>query len=82
VERESSDQQPFLLAELLPSQGQIRLALGVIFALLVAFGVTAPFTYVPLRRVDAFIAAFAAAILINDLVTSALLFAQFFVARR
>jgi signal transduction histidine kinase len=79
---ETPDEQQFLLATLPPSKRQIRLALGIGAALLVAFGVTVPFTYVPLPRVDAFIPTLATAIFINDVITSALLFAQFFVVRR
>lgn len=80
--RESPDYHPFLLATLPPSHGQIRLALGVVVALLVAFGVTVPFTNVQLPRFDAFIPSLETAISINDLITSALLFAQFTVVRR
>jgi signal transduction histidine kinase len=82
VVRETSDQQEFLLAALPPSQGQIRLAIGVVAALLVAFVVTAPFAKVQLPRVDAFVPALETAILINDLITSALLFAQFSIVRQ
>jgi signal transduction histidine kinase len=80
--RETSDQQQFLLAGLPPSRGQIRLALGVVAALFGAFVVTAPFTYAQLSRVDAFIPALETAIVINDLVTSILLFSQFFIVRQ
>jgi signal transduction histidine kinase len=82
VVRDDSDDNQFLLATLPPSRGQIRLAVGVVVALVVAFGVTVPFTYIPLPRVDAFIPTLATAIFINDLITSALLFSQFFVVRR
>jgi signal transduction histidine kinase len=47
---EPSDEHPFLLAALPPSKGQIRAALGVVAALLVAFGVVAPFTNIKLPR--------------------------------
>ena len=77
-----SDEQPFLLATLPPSREQIRLALSTIVVLFVTFCVTIPFTYFPLPRIDAFIPSFQTAILINDLVTSALLFAQFTVLRQ
>jgi signal transduction histidine kinase len=80
--RETSDEHQFLLAALPPSQGQIRLALGVVVVLLVAFVATAPFTNTQLPRVDAFIPAFETAIVINDLITSVLLFSQFFIVRR
>jgi signal transduction histidine kinase len=80
--RETSDQQQFLLAGLPPSRGQIRFALGVVAALFGAFVVTAPFTYAQLPRIDAFIPALETAIVINDLITSILLFSQFFIVRR
>jgi signal transduction histidine kinase len=78
---ERSDEQQLLLATLPPSKGQIRLAIGVVVALLLAFVLTIPFTNIPLPRVDAFIPAFETAIIFNDLVTAALLFAQFFIMR-
>jgi hypothetical protein len=80
--RETSAEHQFLLAALTPSQGQIRLALGVVVVLVIAFVVTVPFTNTQLPRVDAFIPAFETAIVINDLITSVLLFSQFFIVRR
>jgi len=47
-----------------------------------AFSVTLPFTNPRLARADAFIPAFQTAILFTDLITSALLFAQYSVVRR
>jgi signal transduction histidine kinase len=76
-----SDEQQLLLATLPPSKGQIRLAIGVVLALLLAFVLTIPFTNIPLPRVDAFIPAFETAIIFNDLVTAFLLFAQFSIMR-
>jgi signal transduction histidine kinase len=64
-----------------PSKAQTRLAIGVVAVLFVAFFLTVPFTNVQLPRVDAFIPAFETAIIFNDLVTAALLFAQFSVVR-
>jgi signal transduction histidine kinase len=75
------DEHQLLLATLPPSKGQIRLALGVVLALLVALAFTIPFTNVQLPRIDAFIPAFETAIAFNDLVTAALLFAQFSILR-
>src|ERR1700722_1515432 len=75
------DDQQLLLATLPPSKAQTRLAIGVVAALFVAFLLTIPFTNVQLPRVDAFIPAFETAIIFNDLVTAALLFAQFSVVR-
>src|SRR5208282_4321071 len=65
-----------------PSQRQIRLALGIVVVLLVAFGVTAPFINTQLPSVNATIPALETAILINDLITSALLISQFLITRR
>jgi signal transduction histidine kinase len=79
--QEASDERPFLLATLPPSQGQIRLALGVVAVLFAAFSVTVTVAKVQLPRIDAFIPAIEASILINDLITSALLFAQFSIMR-
>jgi hypothetical protein len=78
----SLDEYQVLLATLPPSRGQIRLALGVVIVLLIVFGITLPFTTIQLPRADAFIPAIALGIVINDLITSALLFAQFSVVRR
>jgi len=78
----AEDEHPVLLSTLPPSEKQVRLALGVAAALLVAFAVTIPFVNTQLPRVDAFIPVLETAIIINDLITSALLFAQFSVTRR
>jgi signal transduction histidine kinase len=80
--RETADEQPFLLANLPPSQGQNRMALAIVAALLIAFGVTAPFTNIRLPRVDAFIPTLEGICVVSDLITSALLFAQFSIARQ
>jgi signal transduction histidine kinase len=77
-----SDQQLFLLATLPPSKRQIGLALGIVVAIIAAFGATAPFANTPLARVDGFIPALETAIVIADLTTSALLFAQFSIVRQ
>jgi signal transduction histidine kinase len=72
----------FLLATLPPSKRQIGWALGIVLALVVAFGATAPFANIQLPRVNSFIPTVEAVIVIADLTTSALLFAQFSIARR
>jgi signal transduction histidine kinase len=77
-----TDEQPFLLADLSPSQGQIRFAITLVVTLLVAFGVTAPFLNTPLQRVDGFIPALEGICVVSDLVTAALLYAQFSISRR
>jgi Membrane-associated sensor, integral membrane domain len=79
--RQAPDEYPFLLATLQPSQGEKRAALGAVVALLVAFGLVAPFAHVQLPRVDAFIPAFETAIVSNDLIAAALLFGQFLIVR-
>jgi signal transduction histidine kinase len=80
--REASDENQLLLATLPPSKQQIRLALGIVVVLLVVIAVTAPFANTQLPRVDAFIPALETAIVINDLITCALLFSQFVVVGR
>jgi signal transduction histidine kinase len=82
VVRQASDEPQLFLAALPPSQRQIWAARGFVVVLLVAFAVTAPLANTQLRRVDAFIPILETTILINDLITSALLFSQFFIARR
>jgi signal transduction histidine kinase len=78
---DGSDEPQLLLATLPPSKAQSRLAIGVVAVLLLAFVLTIPFTNIQLPRVDAFIPAFETAIIFNDLVTAALLFAQFSIMR-
>ncbi len=79
---ENSHQQQFLLATLPPSRGQIRLALGIAAALLVVFFIAAPFATIQLQRVDGFVPAYQSIYAVNDLITSALIFAQFTIVRR
>jgi signal transduction histidine kinase len=76
-----SDEHQLLLATLPPSKGQIRLAISVVAVLVAAFLLTIPFTNVQLPKVDSFIPAFETAIIFNDIVTAALLFAQFSIIR-
>ena len=68
---EPPDQQLFLLAALPPSKWQNGLALGIVLALLIAFGATAPLANTQLPRVDAFIPTVETAIVVSDLATSA-----------
>jgi signal transduction histidine kinase len=79
---ETFDEDQILLATQPPSQGQRRLALAIVAGLLAAFAITVPFKDTPLPRVDVFLPVLAAALVINDLITSALLFAQFSIARQ
>jgi hypothetical protein len=82
VVRETTDEHRFLLATLPPSQGQRRFALAVFAALFAAFVITVPFAFTPLPRVDLFIPTVTTAYLINDSITSALLFSQFSIVQR
>ena len=79
---EAYDQRELLLATLPPSRRQIRSALVVAFTMLVLFGITVRYVNVQLPRVDAFIPILATTTVINDLVTSLLLFSQYSIARR
>ena len=69
------------LVELPPTLAQTRLALAITVALLVAFGVTAPFADLEVRRIDMFIPTVKATMFVTDFTTSAMLFAQFSVSR-
>jgi hypothetical protein len=76
------EEQHFLLSNLSPSPVQRRLALAVVLALLAAFTTTAgPLSSIQPGRIGAFVPAYATAIFVTDLLTAALLFAQFSVLR-
>jgi signal transduction histidine kinase len=77
--RTASENSPLLLAELPPTKQQKRLALGIIAALLAAFFAIAPFANIQLSELGAFLPVIQTAIIANDLITSVLLFSQFFV---
>jgi signal transduction histidine kinase len=79
---DTSHQPQFLLATLPPSRGQIRLALGIAAALLVVFFAAAPFATIELPRADGFVPAYQSIYAVNDLITSALILAQFTIVRR
>ena len=82
MQYEASDERPFLLAMLPPSQRQIRIAIGIVGVLFIAFIVMVPLVNVQLPRVDAFIPVLETAIVINDLIAWALLLSQFIIVRR
>jgi len=71
------DEQQVLLSTLPPSRGQTRLALAIALILLAAFCATLPFATVPLRYTREFIPAYATAMFVISLITSALLYVQF-----
>lgn len=60
---------------------QRRFALIMVAALLVAFAASVPFAAIPLARVEAFVPAYESVLIINDLITAALLYAQFAIQR-
>ena len=73
--------EPFLLSKLPPSPEQKRLAIGVVLALLLASAITTPFARIQLTDTEALLPAYAAAVLVNELITSVLLLALFSVQR-
>jgi len=76
------EEQHFLLSNLSPSLAQRRLALAVVLALLAAFVITAgPLSSIQPGRIGAFVPAYATAIFVTDLLTAALLYAQFSILR-
>ncbi len=75
-----SDQQ-LLLAARPPSRLHRRLAYGVMACLATAFCVTAPYASHQLPIVTAFIPSQAAIVIVNDLITAALILAQFWIVR-
>jgi hypothetical protein len=74
---EPSDKPHILLASVPPTRGQRRLAFAIAIGLVAAFVVLVPFANIELAPINAFIPTLETALLINDLLTSALLFAQF-----
>ncbi|MBV9018437.1 MAG: MASE4 domain-containing protein [Alphaproteobacteria bacterium] len=76
----------FVLATEPPTPGQNRFALSVVLVLLAVFavaaviGLTLPSALIPVR-IYAFVPVLAALLLINDLITAALLFGQFSIVR-
>ena len=77
-----AEEQNFILSSLSPSRAQKRLALSVVLALLVAvFIVAGPISTIQLGRIDAFVPAYATAMIVVDSITAVLLFAQFSILR-
>jgi signal transduction histidine kinase len=67
----------FLPSTLPPSRQQKRFAIRVLLVLLLALLITAPFAQIPLANTDILLPAYATAVLVNDLITAALLFALY-----
>jgi signal transduction histidine kinase len=79
---DASEEHDFILSSLSPSLTQKRLALGVVLVLLaVYFIISVPLSTIRLPRIDAFIPAYASAMLVNDSITAVALFAQFSILR-
>lgn len=77
------EQHHFILSTLAPSAAQKRLAVGVVCAILLVFGLitVGPFKAVHPNRVDAFVPAYVTAMFVCDFITALLLYAQFAIAR-
>src|SRR5688572_12380505 len=75
------DEHSGFLSTLLPSRNERRLSLGVVATSVVIFLGVAPFAKIPLAQVWAFIPMYESALVINDLITSLLLFGQFVILR-
>lgn len=74
--------QELVLSDLSPGPAQRRIALGVVFMLLVGFFIAGgPLSTLPLPEINAFVPAYGTWILVNDLITAILLFAQFSILR-
>jgi signal transduction histidine kinase len=78
---DSLDDASFGLLNLPPTTIQIKAALAVGAAILMTVALVAPFAATPLPRFAAFIPFLNATILVTDLVTAILLFAQFSISR-
>src|SRR3977135_3190033 len=75
---QKEEQDPPLIIANMPATGQQKaMAVGVAVLLVVAAAVIAPFASIQLGRVDAFIPVLQTALSIADLITAALLFAQY-----
>jgi signal transduction histidine kinase len=76
------EEQHFVLSSLSPGRAQRRLALAVVLALLAAYFITEGLlSTIQLRRIDAFVPAYATAMFVTDSITAVLLFAQFSILR-
>jgi signal transduction histidine kinase len=76
------EEQDFILSSLSPGRAQRRLALAVVLVLLIALFITeGPLSTTQAGRTDAFVPAYATAMIVNDSITAVLLFAQFSILR-
>lgn len=74
-------QPQIFLSTMAASRAQRRIAIGMVVVLLAAFFASAPFAAVPLRPIGAFVPAYESVLVINDLITATLLYAQFAILR-
>jgi hypothetical protein len=76
------EEQHFVLSSLSPRRAQRGLALAVVLVLIVAlFSFAGPLSSSEIRRIDAFVPAYATALFVINLITALLLFAQFSILR-
>jgi signal transduction histidine kinase len=77
------EDQHFIVSTLPPRAAQKRLASAVVLGILVVFALISfgPLKGIHLRRVDAFVPAYAAAMFVCDSITAILLYAQFSILR-
>jgi len=75
------DEPVFVLSTLPAGPAERRLAGTVVLLSVVVFTATVPFARQTLPRITAFIPAYESALVINDLITAALLFGQFSIGR-
>lgn len=75
------DDNAFLVTTALPTRREKQLAACVLLALVGALLVTAPFARIQLANTEILLPAYAAAVLLNELITAALLLALYFVQR-
>src|SRR4029077_16079541 len=76
VQKERQD-FPLVIATMPATERQRAIAVGMVIFLIVAAAVIAPFASIQLPRVDVFIPVLQTVVSVADLVTAALLFAQF-----
>src|SRR5260370_8456267 len=68
---------PLVIATMPATERQRAIAVGIVILLTVAAAVIAPFASIQVARVDAFIPVLQTVLSVADLITAALLFAQF-----
>jgi PAS domain S-box-containing protein len=78
---DSRHEQQIFISTLPPGRRQRRLAAAVALISVAAFAALVPFAKVPLAQVWGFIPAYQSALVVNDLITAALLFGQFGILR-